>query len=624
MNTLTKVSLISVLAVVATFSAIKFSRADTCGTGSLSGSILSDGSAGGGALAIVSNSSDCSANVSFRAIQVSNGVIYDSQTAVVGPFQSLELHINVPTCQYNLSLASDAGSLDSRTVGGNSCTTTTSCTSGGTVIINDNLSAGWHATRPDGSVYNGTGAGTFSGPQITPGVYSVSADDVAGYTKTVSGGGTLSCGGTLSFTITYTPVQQTCTAGTITVNSNSQYVDYFITPPSGSTFGWHGPHTFTGQPAGNYLIRADDIAGYTKTLNATSGTLACGGNLGFTITFSGIATTPTPTPATTTTTSTPTPVATPTPATLIIPTPNPVSIIFNSQCANNATNSCNTTNTSTITTTTNNTSTISQNGNSNVAGVNQAGAINPTSTAGNYNGTPGQLILPTGNSAYQSNIGLVNFSNPTPTPYPVYYQPLPVIYPTPYPVYQQIAYAPTQTLSIQKYGRNISQGGNTNQTSLTARPGDTLEFDVVVMAPANTNLNNVIISDNLPSGLNYVSNTTSLNGIITNDGITYNGLNIGTLYAGQQATIKFNATVSASAYSGQVFTNTSSARADNVSSMTSNPVTVRVANSVIAGALQVRTGPTSDVFSLAGLGGLLSSAFYMVRRKGLGTLIRLS
>ena len=180
------------------------------------------------------------------------------------------------------------------------------------------------------------------------------------------------------------------------------------------------------------------------------------------------------------------------------------------------------------------------------------------------------------------------------------------------------------TLSIQKTGRNITRGDNSPQTSLTARAGDGIEFTITVTAPYNTSLNNVLISDALPAGMNYTVGSTTLNDNRINDGVVSGGVNIGTLSSGQRATIIFYATVSTGVSSGQVLVNTASARADNVSSVISQPVYITIGNySVIDRAIKVKTGPTEDAFAIAGLGGLMTSALYAGRRKLLG-LIRLA
>ncbi|MEK9158125.1 MAG: isopeptide-forming domain-containing fimbrial protein, partial [Patescibacteria group bacterium] len=180
------------------------------------------------------------------------------------------------------------------------------------------------------------------------------------------------------------------------------------------------------------------------------------------------------------------------------------------------------------------------------------------------------------------------------------------------------------TLTIQKFGKNITRGDTSNQTSLNAKAGDTIEFDLIISAPANTTLYNVVVADVLPAGLTYSNNSTALNNTIIGEGITYGGVNIGTLYSGQQATVKFFARVNPNVTVNQIITNTANARADNVPLTNSQPVQITINGAkIIMGALYVPTGPTTDVFALAGFGGLISSALYVAKRKGLN-LIRLA
>ena len=183
---------------------------------------------------------------------------------------------------------------------------------------------------------------------------------------------------------------------------------------------------------------------------------------------------------------------------------------------------------------------------------------------------------------------------------------------------------PNQVLTIQKTARNISRGDTVQQTSLSARAGEGIEFTITVNAPYNTNLTNVVVSDLLPAGMNYTVRSTTLNNIVTTDGIVSGGLNIGSLSSGQKAEIKFYATINTGVSVNQQLVNTASARADNVSLLTSNPVYITIGNSaVLAGALKIKTGPTEVAFAIAGFGGLFSSVLYAGRRKLLG-LIKLA
>ena len=173
-----------------------------------------------------------------------------------------------------------------------------------------------------------------------------------------------------------------------------------------------------------------------------------------------------------------------------------------------------------------------------------------------------------------------------------------------------------QTLGIQKFGKNISRGDNINQTSLTARSGDTIEFDIIVTAPANTNLYNVIVNDILPAGLTYGNNTTSLNGNLVANGITGSGINIGSLSSNQQASIRLFATVDTiTPGQSRTMINTSQVRADNLSTINSNQVVVNANEGVVLGALNIKTGASSPFYLslIVGLFSTLGFYWYKVR-----------
>ena len=114
-NKFTKVTLVAALVVATTFSVMKLSKAANpgCDAGTaLTGSIISTGEFGGGALATVTNNSDCSFDIGFASYKMPNfspdprtaQQLFDSATTNIGPHQSLELHINVPDCRYQLDL----------------------------------------------------------------------------------------------------------------------------------------------------------------------------------------------------------------------------------------------------------------------------------------------------------------------------------------------------------------------------------------------------------------------------------------------------------------------------------------------------------------------------------------
>ncbi len=225
--------------------------------------------------------------------------------------------------------------------------------------------------------------------------------------------------------------------------------------------------------------------------------------------------------------------------------------------------------------TVNNSSVINQYGNGNIAGVNQGGI----------------------NSGTQSNYGYIyGAAYATPTPY----------YPT---------YVATSALAIQKYARNLSRGEGTSSTSVSARPGDQIEFSLMITAPNNSTLNNVIVADQLPAGLHYVYGSTSVNGTSVS-GSVLNTINIGGLSGSQQVTVRFLADVDRGAVNGQRFTNIGTVRADNYNQVNSNPVYVTISGNVVASALKVKTGAGDWGMGFALISSLSAAGWY-VKRKGL-------
>lgn len=168
-------------------------------------------------------------------------------------------------------------------------------------------------------------------------------------------------------------------------------------------------------------------------------------------------------------------------------------------------------------------------------------------------------------------------------------------------------------LSITKYGRNITLGQAAEQSSVRVLNGNTVEFIIRVRSLSNLNLHNVIVTDLLPAGIEYLPRTTSVNNIIVGDTIM-SGLNVGSLAPGQESMIRFSGRVNAllSFPSGSLVAhNTAQARADNVPTVSAQlPLTL----GTVAG---VSTGPTESVFLALGLSALVTALYAAYTRTGL-------
>jgi len=83
--------------------------------------------------------------------------------------------------------------------------------------------------------------------------------------------------------------------------------------------------------------------------------------------------------------------------------------------------------------------------------------------------------------------------------------------------------------------------------NITVDAGATVEYRIRFINTGDTTLKNVVITDVLPKNINYVANSTKLNGKAIADGIeTAGGINIGSVAAGKTATIAFSAVASES------------------------------------------------------------------------------
>lgn len=191
------------------------------------------------------------------------------------------------------------------------------------------------------------------------------------------------------------------------------------------------------------------------------------------------------------------------------------------------------------------------------------------------------------NAPVQNRTATVRFvgsDSPTPTPTPTV-----TVTPTPYPT--------GGSLALTMVGRNNTAGQSGEYATVHARDGNTLEFILRVRSQSGGVLNNVFVTDYLPSGMTYVNSSTALNGYVVADGITSTGLNIGTLAPGQTATIRFSVQIEPGSVPtvGTVsVSNTAQARADGLGS-TSARMTVTLGQAQAFAAAGLQTGPESSL-----------------------------
>ena len=87
-------------------------------------------------------------------------------------------------------------------------------------------------------------------------------------------------------------------------------------------------------------------------------------------------------------------------------------------------------------------------------------------------------------------------------------------------------------------------GTDTWSETVAAKAGNTVRYRIAFKNTGNTTLNNVIIKDTLPKNITYVAGSTYLGSKKVADGVTTDGINIGSVEAGKTAYVYFNAKVS--------------------------------------------------------------------------------
>ncbi|MDO4219837.1 MAG: LPXTG cell wall anchor domain-containing protein [Candidatus Saccharibacteria bacterium] len=173
-------------------------------------------------------------------------------------------------------------------------------------------------------------------------------------------------------------------------------------------------------------------------------------------------------------------------------------------------------------------------------------------------------------------------------------------------------------------------GGKEWSETVNAKAGDKVRYRIQFKNTGNTTLKNVVIRDNLPAGMTYVSGSTVLynkantNGKTLSDGIvSKSGINIGSYDKGTEATIYFYATVNESLkdncedstltnvadswYNGDIATKKSDTADTKVAGKTcEEPVTPELP----------KTGAASMISGIIGAASVATAAgYYIISRK---------
>lgn len=97
-------------------------------------------------------------------------------------------------------------------------------------------------------------------------------------------------------------------------------------------------------------------------------------------------------------------------------------------------------------------------------------------------------------------------------------------------------------VSVNKFVRHLGEGASAWSLTTNAKPGDDLEYKIKFKNEGNTQLNDVMVGDNIPMYNKYVASTTKLyngnypNGMaVTTDNIDKGGINVGNYLPGSEA-----------------------------------------------------------------------------------------
>ncbi len=163
------------------------------------------------------------------------------------------------------------------------------------------------------------------------------------------------------------------------------------------------------------------------------------------------------------------------------------------------------------------------------------------------------ITLESGNASTVCYVRVLGFPTPTPTP------------------------SPTAFWTLNKTVRDVITGSGDVET-LAVTPGATVEFVIRAYVGGNTGAFNVRVNDLLPANLSYVSGSTTVDGFVYGDGVTDNGLFLGTVGSGRTMTIRFRAVVAgdnAFVFGTTNVVNYATIVSDNLQTLT-DPATVAV------------------------------------------------
>ncbi len=175
----------------------------------------------------------------------------------------------------------------------------------------------------------------------------------------------------------------------------------------------------------------------------------------------------------------------------------------------------------------------------------------------------------------------------------------------------------TYDISVQKLGRNITRGEFAEQSSVYAAPSETIEFLVRIRSLSTVRIDNVKVKDIIPTGIAYLSSTTSVGGVLMADDIVSGaGLNIGSLDPNQTVLVRFSGKVNPAnsiPLGTTTVINTVQASSSQIPAVMAQ-LPVVIFNGSVAGAVIVPTGPSESILLALAISGLITFLYVVYTR----------
>ena len=178
-----------------------------------------------------------------------------------------------------------------------------------------------------------------------------------------------------------------------------------------------------------------------------------------------------------------------------------------------------------------------------------------------------------------------------------------------------------QQLNLLVRGRDLTKHESDEREKLNVAPGDLLEVILHIKALQGT-VSGIFVTDALPSGVSYIPGSTTVDAIPAADTIILQGLPLNSLAQGQEHLVRFQVQVAPSSAlpSGtRPVINTAQIQATGVSPFIAQ-LAITIFNGGIAGAGQLPTGASANVFIMAALiAGVITCMYVAYTRTSMFT-----